>query len=157
MPMPANCWVFEDLWPTINKDWTMHPDTIPTVPSFWSTLWKPCHSSKFVQTIFSPGPWFNIKMSSYQNRKSHCGDKTILQPSYLHNGISYIGKMTSLYWISPLVLQLLIYISIIEKGEPGGEFSLSESQIELEFTQENIVNLWPLPAFANYHMFTTKK
>ena len=38
-------------------------------------------------------------MSSYQYRKSHCGDKTILRPSYLHNGISYTGKTTSLYWI----------------------------------------------------------
>ena len=38
-------------------------------------------------------------MTSYQYRKSHCGDKTILRPSYLHNGISYTGKMTSLYWI----------------------------------------------------------
>ena len=46
-----------------------------------------------------PGPWFNIKMSSYRYRKSHCGDKTILRPSYLHNGISYTGKTTSLYWI----------------------------------------------------------
>ena len=46
-----------------------------------------------------PGPRFNIKMTSYQYRKSHCGDKTILRPSYLHNGISYTGKMTSLYWI----------------------------------------------------------
>ena len=46
-----------------------------------------------------PGAWFNRKMSSYQYRKSHCGDKTILRPSYLHNGISYTGKMTSLYWI----------------------------------------------------------
>ena len=45
---------------------------------------------------------FNKKMSSYQYRKSHCGDKTILQPSYLHNGISYTGKMTSLYWIRAL-------------------------------------------------------
>ena len=36
-------------------------------------------------------------MSSYQYRKPHCGDKTILRPSYLHNGISYTGKMTSLY------------------------------------------------------------
>ena len=34
-----------------------------------------------------PGQWFNIKMLSYQYRKSHCGDKTILQPSYLHNGV----------------------------------------------------------------------
>ena len=41
--------------------------------------------------------WINIKMPSYQYRKSHCGDKTILRPSYLHNGISYTGKMASLY------------------------------------------------------------
>ena len=38
-------------------------------------------------------------MTSYQHRKSHCGDKTILRPSYLNNGISYTGKTTSLYWI----------------------------------------------------------
>ena len=44
-----------------------------------------------------PGPRFNIKMSSYRYRKSHYGDKTILRPSYLHNGISYTGKTTSLY------------------------------------------------------------
>ena len=50
------------------------------------------------------GPRFNIKMTSYQYRKSHCGDKTILRPSYLYNGISYTGKMTSLYWIRALVL-----------------------------------------------------
>ena len=48
---------------------------------------------------YRPGPWFNIKMSSYQYRKSHCGDKTILWPSYLHNGISITGKTTPLYWI----------------------------------------------------------
>ena len=42
-------------------------------------------------------------MSSYQYRKSHYGDKTILRPSYLHNGISYTGKMTSLYWIGTLM------------------------------------------------------
>ena len=47
------------------------------------------------------GPWFNIKMSSYQHRKSHCGDKTVVRSSDLHNGISYTGKITSLYWISP--------------------------------------------------------
>ena len=49
------------------------------------------------------GPWFNIKMTSYQYRKSHCEDRTILRPSYLHNGISYTGKTTSLYWIRALV------------------------------------------------------
>ena len=46
-----------------------------------------------------PGPWFNIKMSSYRYRKYHCGDKTVVRSSYLHNGISYTGKMASLYWI----------------------------------------------------------
>ena len=47
------------------------------------------------------GPRFNIKMLSYQYRKSHCGDKTVVRSSYLHNGISYTGKMSSLYWFSP--------------------------------------------------------
>ena len=42
---------------------------------------------------------FNIKMSSYQYRKSHCGDKTVVRSSYLHNGISYTDKTTSLCWI----------------------------------------------------------
>ena len=54
------------------------------------------------QLLREPGPWFNIKMSSYQYRKSHCGDKTVIRSSYLHNGTSYTGKMASLYWISPL-------------------------------------------------------
>ena len=31
--------------------------------------------------------------------KSTCGDKTVVRSSYLHNGISYTGKMSSLYWI----------------------------------------------------------
>ena len=46
------------------------------------------------------GPRFNIRMSSYQYRKSHCGDKTVVRSSYLHNGIFYAGKMTSLYFFN---------------------------------------------------------
>ena len=51
--------------------------------------------------------WYLVqyKMLSYQYRKSHCGDKTILRPSYLHNGFSYAGKTTSLYWIRALNIQ----------------------------------------------------
>ena len=41
---------------------------------------------------FTTGPWFNI----------NCGDKTVVRSSYLHNGISYTGKMPSLYWIGAL-------------------------------------------------------
>ena len=58
-----------------------------------------------IQSIgLSPGPWFNINMSSCQHRKSHCGDKTVARSSYHHNGISYTGKMTSLYWTTPRFL-----------------------------------------------------
>ena len=39
------------------------------------------------------GGWFDIKMPSYQYRKFHCGDKTVVISSYLHNGISYTGKI----------------------------------------------------------------
>ena len=54
----------------------------------------------------SPGPRFNIKMSSYQYRKFHCGGKTAVRSSYLHIGISYTGKTTSLYWIRALLFKL---------------------------------------------------
>ena len=47
------------------------------------------------------GPWLNIKMSSYQYTKSHYGDKTVVRSSYLHNEVSYTGKMASLYWTNP--------------------------------------------------------
>ena len=59
-----------------------------------------------------PGPRFNIKMTSYQHRKSHCGDYTILRSSYLHNGISYTGKMSSLYWIRAQVESSVLSISV---------------------------------------------
>ena len=49
--------------------------------------------------ISIPGPQFNKKMPSYQYKKSHRGDKTVVRLYYLHNGISYLGKMVSLYWI----------------------------------------------------------
>ena len=65
---------------------------------------------------------------SYQYRKSHCGDKTVVRSSYLHNGISYTGKMASLYWISthissdrnktvvrPSVLFFIMWISTLVK------------------------------------------
>ena len=43
------------------------------------------------------GTRFNIKMPSYQYRKYHYGDKTVVRLSDLHNGISFTGKTTSLY------------------------------------------------------------
>ena len=46
------------------------------------------HDSKYEP----PGPWFNIKMSSYQYGKSHFGDKTVVRSSYLHNGFSILVR-----------------------------------------------------------------
>ena len=71
---------------------------VPIVNSFqlsWSQGLRSCERT---------GPQLNIKMISYQYRKSHCGDKTSLRPSYLHNGISYTGRTMSLYWTRALVL-----------------------------------------------------
>ena len=49
----------------------------------------------FLTRHLRPGPRFNIKTLSYQYRKSHCGDKTVVRSSYLHNRISYTGKMNT--------------------------------------------------------------
>ena len=42
--------------------------------------------------MWGPAPWFNIKISSYQHRKSHCGDKTVVRSSYLHNGFPILVR-----------------------------------------------------------------
>ena len=63
------------------------------------------------------GDRFNTTMTFYQYRKSHCGAKTILRPSYLHNGIPYTDKTASLYLIGALVANatdiMVSYLSII--------------------------------------------
>ena len=88
-------------WITI-KRWSSHIDSV----SHWHCL----HS----------GPRFNIKILSYQYRKSHCGDKTVVRSSYLHNGISYTGKMTSFYWIRALlIVSQLITWCIMQKVKSG--------------------------------------
>ena len=60
-----------------------------------------------------PGPQFNIKMSSYQYRKSHCGDNTVVRSSYLHNGISYTDKMSSLYRIGALDMPITVCVGFL--------------------------------------------
>ena len=64
-------------------------------------------ASIYKMASVSPGGWINIKMPSYQYRKSHCEDKMILRPSYLHNGTSYTGNMISLYSIGALAAVIL--------------------------------------------------
>ena len=61
--------------------------------------WLSWNGSIIIKLLFlicmNQGAWFNSQMSSYQCRKSHCGDKTVVRSSYLHNKISYTGTMTS--------------------------------------------------------------
>ena len=79
-----------------------------------------------------PGPWFNIKMSSYQYRKPHCGDKTILRPSYLHNGVSYTGKMASLYWIRAqgiIVLTQFVWYIPVSTPRPSSHWGRDKMAI----------------------------
>ena len=59
-----------------------------------------------------PGPWFNIKMSSYHYRKSYCQNKTAERSSCLHNGISCIDKMSSLYGIRALGWCIICFITL---------------------------------------------
>ena len=83
------------------------------------------------QLIQISGPRFNIKMISYQHRKPYCGDKTILRPSYLHNGISYTGKMTSFYWIRALELHATFHCQDLRQW---CYMSVTVSQITSKFT-----------------------
>ena len=78
------------------------------IPKMAHPLLLSCHSQSTLYNIIIPRSnnfplWFNIKIPSDPYTKSHCGDKMILRPSYLHNGISYTGKMASLHWISPRI------------------------------------------------------
>ena len=62
----------------------------------------------------------NIKMLSYQYRKSHCRDKTVVRSSYLHHGNSYTGKMSSLYWIRAQVMLLVRWYSLVVNSASWG-------------------------------------
>ena len=80
----------------------------PPTSSHRKPLGPHSHYLQRQEIIMYPGARFNIKMLSYQYRKSHSGDKTVVRSSYLHNGISYTGKMSSLYWIGAQIPVKLI-------------------------------------------------
>ena len=78
-----------DIWFVVNMNKLLNKHS-----SFWwfemMLMWR--HSNVVAGTHpdrCRAEPQFNINISSYQYRKSHCGDKTVVRWSYLHNGISY--------------------------------------------------------------------
>ena len=74
---------------------TIHPSMLRNY-SKWEYIFILVFWNRFSISRFNE--WMH--MWDYQYRISHCGEKTILWLSYLHSMISYISKMTSLYWTS---------------------------------------------------------
>ena len=108
---PADVLIPHGARPSAEKWWlhnyTYSQPNVFALRWYWGTFYR-MMSFKMVDEIsgnltallvLRPGPRFNIKMTSYRYRKSHCGDKMVVRLSYLHNGISYTDKMSSLYWI----------------------------------------------------------
>ena len=56
------------------------------------------------------GP-YSIKIYHLTSTRNPIVDKTVVRSSYLHNGISYTGKMISLYWIGALLVYLDLIVS----------------------------------------------
>ena len=108
-------------------------------------------------TSSSPGPWFNIKMPSHQYRKSHCGDKTVVRLSYLHNGISYTGKISFLYWIGVLVLGDELVYDVVGDVRWGEVASLWGWLVTIDGTDMHAC--WPLARLppTGGHNSTTSK
>ena len=76
-----------------------------------------------------PRGWFSMNMPSYQYRNSYCGDKTILCPSYLHNGIPYTGKMNYLFWIWAQVTDSLQCHPLLIRHSPGQSSAPSDGML----------------------------
>ena len=103
----------------------------------WDTLALAPVLCQHQSSYLWPGPWFYIKMSSYQCRKSHCGDKTVVRSSYLHNGIFFTRKMASLYWISLQIATLKGYVDNIVLKHLA---SLTYCFIQSNFTSSPNIN-----------------
>ena len=93
---------------TIDRILTRHYDRVIFISGFgmpdlgvlhyiWRVLQVNFRDVAFPWRNSTPGDWFNINMPFYHYRKSHCVYRTFLWLSYLHSGISYTGKTTSLY------------------------------------------------------------
>ena len=90
--------VWDDQWGMLFIHYTNKDQSMGNMYSMYRKICTQTFNAFFCVVYIIRG--VNKKMSSYQYRISHCGDKTILRPSYLHNGISYTERMTSLYWNS---------------------------------------------------------
>ena len=73
-------------------------------------------SGWFLQSVSWSEVFFELHVrprGNNQHRISHCGDKTVIRSSYLHNGVSYTGNITSLYWIRAQIMPDKLVIIIV--------------------------------------------
>ena len=70
-------------------------------------------------------------MPPCQYKNSHCGGQTILLPSYLHNGISYIGMTIFLYQIGVLGVVMKTTLSSLMAPDVSGATSADEVGITM--------------------------
>ena len=127
---------------------------VVSIPKSW------CHRvHEWEGQNFPPG-----KMSSYQYRKSHCGDKIVVRSSHLHNGISYTGKMASLYWFSPwihckitmLEMFLMKFWSPYLDNSVAQQYSseINYTNFNSQFNYENTILLFPI--IGHHHSNTLR-
>ena len=108
---------------------------------WWRSRSKRQNDKSYVRTVVpEAGGRFNKKISSYQYRKSHFGDKTIFRPSYLHNGISYTGKMTSFYWIRALVSRAWISNYMTQNSMGCNYLSMPQTPV----FGSKVIIYWPM-------------
>ena len=119
--------------------WSQYPELFMQLDNVFNFAWV------LWGTSYTPGGWFNIKMPSYQYRKPHYGDKTIFRSSYLHNGISYTGKMSSLYWTMAL---MIIPLTLFVSSPAGRTWKVDDRPVPSAWTLDvataapNMKNCW---------------
>ena len=101
------CWWFEKAWYLFMWCHCLGASMCNINPCAWGL--HHCYQSNNISMGLSshfcagwPGLWFNIKMSPYHYRKSHCVNKTAIRSFNLLDGISYADKMSSSYRIRAL-------------------------------------------------------
>ena len=76
------------------------------------------------------------------------GDKTVVRSSYLHKWISYIGKMSSLYWIRPRA-STAMSLAQLTRNIPGSdpEALIDCNRIGNSKSKLKMDTYWLLPSY----------
>ena len=87
-------------------------------------------------------------MPSYQYRNSNCRDKMISWSSYLHNGISYTGKMTLILNQSSVMPSHILCLQWF----PSMVSSIRIPIVEIRGSYDNIIHTMGFPILVRWHI-----